>query len=501
MTSNLKLRQQRGGIPLGINLQGNHLSLRFNNTRSSRGGIPERRNRLGRVAILTLLAIPLVVWYSLNHIYANNHLDRRPVVETIPHIEKEHQQTSQGLDQQQEQVKEEEHIRFDTPLLLFTCRRHEYLNRTLSAIYKYHPMLGSNSHPSIFSTQHVLAGAPIIVSQDGQDTSVTAVIQYYKILFQSIHVPVFHIQHIHDDNHHQQQGINLLENPYQALSQHYAWALEQVFSGKVYPSTNGEEEDVDLHFNTVGIIEPLPKRVIILEEDIDIAIDFFSYMSATASILDQDNASTLLAVSAYNDNGKKNLVGDPYRLVRSDFFPGLGWMMHASLWKEIQPWPKAYWDDWLREPSQRKGRHVIRPEISRTFHFGTQGGASSNQYSHHLDTILLNTEDIDWNEQDLSYLRNKNGYLDQYKRDIASARPIRREEEETNDQLVARVMTLLHTDPVKIYYQTWNDFVQLAHLFDLMDNEKAGVPRTALDGIVECRPHGPGGNLLYLVPS
>ena len=27
-----------------------------------------------------------------------------------------------------------------------------------------------------------------------------------------------------------------------------------------------------------------------------------------------------------------------------------------------------YWDDSIREPAQRKERHVLRPEISRTFH-------------------------------------------------------------------------------------------------------------------------------------
>jgi hypothetical protein len=30
-------------------------------------------------------------------------------------------------------------------------------------------------------------------------------------------------------------------------------------------------------------------------------------------------------------------------------------------------WPAAYWDDWMREPQQRRGRHVIRPEVIRAF--------------------------------------------------------------------------------------------------------------------------------------
>ena len=125
-----------------------------------------------------------------------------------------------------------------------------------------------------------------------------------------------------------------------------------------------------------------------------------------------DCTSLYLAVSAWNDNGQAKLARDRERLYRSDFFPGLGWMMnryvcslvsvlmfsvyacvainqfvsgyrysnssHFSyynvfgyillssrrIWEELSPkWPRAYWDDWLREPAQRKGRHTIRPEV------------------------------------------------------------------------------------------------------------------------------------------
>ena len=52
---------------------------------------------------------------------------------------------------------------------------------------------------------------------------------------------------------------------------------------------------------------------------------------------------------------------------RSDFFPGLGWMLTRDFWLEIRDkWPKAFWDDWLRRPEIRKDRACIRPEVSRT---------------------------------------------------------------------------------------------------------------------------------------
>lgn len=41
--------------------------------------------------------------------------------------------------------------------------------------------------------------------------------------------------------------------------------------------------------------------------------------------------------------------------------------MTKKLWKELGPakkWaPTGYWDDWMREDEQRKGRQVIRPEV------------------------------------------------------------------------------------------------------------------------------------------
>jgi alpha-1,3-mannosyl-glycoprotein beta-1,2-N-acetylglucosaminyltransferase len=40
-----------------------------------------------------------------------------------------------------------------------------------------------------------------------------------------------------------------------------------------------------------------------------------------------DTDETLLAASAWNDNGIKGMVKEKEALYRSDFFPGLGWMM------------------------------------------------------------------------------------------------------------------------------------------------------------------------------
>ena len=105
-------------------------------------------------------------------------------------------------------------------------------------------------------------------------------------------------------------------------------------------------------------------------------------------------AAGLLAVSAWNDNGQGRHVSDPQQLYRSDFFPGLGWMLTRSAWEELRDqWPAAYWDDWLREPARRRDRHIIRPEVSRTYHIGKRGVSNSEfgQVTYHIQPLIINT--------------------------------------------------------------------------------------------------------------
>jgi hypothetical protein len=58
---------------------------------------------------------------------------------------------------------------------------------------------------------------------------------------------------------------------------------------------------------------------------LDLQPDFFDYFSAVEPILDGDQS--LLAASAWADIGQPQFVVDPTRVYRSDFFPGLGWML------------------------------------------------------------------------------------------------------------------------------------------------------------------------------
>ena len=66
----------------------------------------------------------------------------------------------------------------------------------------------------------------------------------------------------------------------------------------------------------------------------ELAPDFFSYFEATGRLLAND--SSIYCISSWNDHGQEQFVRDQQRLYRSDFFPGLGWMLTKELWLEIR---------------------------------------------------------------------------------------------------------------------------------------------------------------------
>jgi len=81
------------------------------------------------------------------------------------------------------------------------------------------------------------------------------------------------------------------------------------------------------------------------------------------------------------------------RLRRTDFFPGLGWMITRKVWDELKPkWPVAFWDDWMRHFDQRLDRACIQPEISRTYTFGERGASVGQYWKEHLQFIVLNKD-------------------------------------------------------------------------------------------------------------
>uniref|UniRef100_A0A6I8NWN5 Protein O-linked-mannose beta-1,2-N-acetylglucosaminyltransferase 1 n=1 Tax=Ornithorhynchus anatinus TaxID=9258 RepID=A0A6I8NWN5_ORNAN len=132
-------------------------------------------------------------------------------------------------------------------------------------------------------------------------------------------------------------------------------------------------------------LHPDAKFAVVLEEDLDIAVDFFSFLSQSIHLLEEDDS--LYCISAWNDQGYEHTAEDPALLYRVETMPGLGWVLRRSLYKEeLEPkWPTPEklwdWDMWMRMPEQRRGRECIIPDVSRSYHFGIVG-LNMNGYFH-----------------------------------------------------------------------------------------------------------------------
>ncbi|CAL7942362.1 unnamed protein product [Xylocopa violacea] len=246
-------------------------------------------------------------------------------------------------------------------ILVFSCNR-VTVQRCLDQLIRYRPNVEQ---------------FPIVVSEDCQHRQTAEVIGRYGNQIIRIQQP--------DQSDIEVPPKEKKFKGYFKIARHYGWALNHMF--------------FQLGYDTV----------IIVEDDLDIAPDFFEYFLGTYPLLVSDNS--LWCVSAWNDNGKAGLVDENAAdvLYRTDFFPGLGWMLTRQLWTELSPkWPKSYWDDWIRQPEQRRNRACIRPEISRTRTFGKTGVSNGMFYERHLKYIKLNTQFVHFTRMNLTYLLKDN---------------------------------------------------------------------------------------------
>lgn len=314
-------------------------------------------------------------------------------------------------------------------VVVMACNRADYLERTIKSILKYQEPVASKY--------------PLFVSQDGTNNDVKRKALSYNQLT--------YMQHLDYEPVVTERPGEIIA--YYKIARHYKWALDQLF------------------------IEHNFSRVIILEDDMEIAPDFFDYFEAGATLLDSDKS--LLAVSSWNDNGQKQFVHDPYTLYRSDFFPGLGWMLTKSTWDELSPkWPKAYWDDWLRLKENHKGRQFIRPEVCRTYNFGEHGSSLGQFFKKYLEPIKLNDVQVNWKSMNLSYLTEDN-YVKHFGDLVKSAKPVRGFDP---------VLQAYNIDgDVRIQYRDQEDFERIAAKFGIFEEWKDGIPRAAYKGIVNFR--------------
>eukprot|EP00727_Mastigamoeba_balamuthi_P004113 m51a1_g137 putative alpha- -mannosyl-glycoprotein 2-beta-n-acetylglucosaminyltransferase-like (436) ;mRNA; r:448473-450063 len=328
------------------------------------------------------------------------------------------------------------------PVLVITCKRTEYLQRSLDSLIERRPRGGSVEFP-------------IIVSRDCDHQPVADLLDTrYKD-------QVIHLKHVSV-----QPKAGSKEEQYGAIARHYGWALSQVFDKLGYSAA------------------------IIVEEDMEVSVDFFSYFAAMLKVLREDK--TVWCVSSWNDNGLEDLVGDSEAVYRSDFFPGLGWMLTRETWNELSPkWPINYWDEFMRLPAVRNGRACIRPEVSRTLNFGERGVSEGQYYRTHLRHIAFNKQNVDWEAKDWSSL-HKSKYDALFAQQVAAAAKM-----STREYLDSGAETPPHKE-IRISYRNEEHFVEIAKKLGLMDEWKEGIPRTSYKGVVTFRHKGA---LVHLCPE
>ncbi|ULU01496.1 hypothetical protein L5515_004514 [Caenorhabditis briggsae] len=324
------------------------------------------------------------------------------------------------------------------PVLVFACNRPAAIRDHLEKLIRLRPSKES---------------FPITVSQDCDSSKVADEVKKFGDQVEYIkHTP----------------GINAnikvpprfkKKKSYFYISRHYKLALTHMFSKNPYST------------------------VLITEDDLDIAPDFFSYFSSTRHLLEKD--PNLYCVSAWNDNGKLEHIdwNANATLYRSDFFGGLGWMMARRQWEEFEPtWPAVFWDDWMRDPAQRKGRQCIRPEISRTgmMIHGKKGVSNGQFYADHLSKIKMSNFSINFEELNLNYLL-PNNFKNKMDKDLADAVLVELENI-TSSSWKPEVKNL----KVKIVYTGKAHFVNITKELGIMNEFRSGIPRTAYNGIVTC---------------
>jgi len=251
------------------------------------------------------------------------------------------------------------------------------------------------------------------------------------------------------------------------LSGHYKWALTQMFDCRRFP------------------------KVIILEDDMLISADFFSYFEGTHRLLDED--PTVYTISSWNDNGFAEYAGNPAEVFRTDFFPGLGWMMGANLWRELKfKWPRAFWDDWMREPAQTKGRSSVVPEVSRNANFGQERGASGNEdpMRAHVSRVVKNEVFVNFSERNLT----EELALGAYRKRLQER--IRRSTLLANLELAVPLSGV--TRDCRIAYASKWELEDMLRFLSLAPLSH-GMARGSFDGVIQLRA---GRNrLLFIVPG
>lgn len=245
----------------------------------------------------------------------------------------------------------------DTVIVILTYKRMNYLSQSLNSLL----------------TLPGLKQFTLIISQDGNvigiDKKIQEMIKSLNYRFKK----VIHSQNLRNDG---------MMKTSEYIAAHYKYILDKIF--------------FKLGFS----------KAIILEEDMIFSYDFLHYFDQTSFLLDDPS---VWCISSWNDFGLYQYSRDRKRLFRTQYFPGLGWMLKKSLWNELSPkFANDLWDNWMRSPYHHKERDCIVPEISRNRNIGEEG-ANMNQKMFNEKLKKINFyEGKETDFGDLNYLKYEN---------------------------------------------------------------------------------------------
>ncbi|XP_042241863.1 protein O-linked-mannose beta-1,2-N-acetylglucosaminyltransferase 1-like [Homarus americanus] len=149
---------------------------------------------------------------------------------------------------------------------------------------------------------------------------------------------------------------------------------------------------------------PQADKFIVLEDDLVLSPDFYSYMQQTGWVLDHD--PSVYCVSAYNHLSYAHTAHDLGRLYRVHGFPAYGWMMKRDTLAYILPkWLPSNvthdWDYFMDTSAIRGRRECVVPEVNRSYHGGgsglhlrlswsTEHHYLARPYNHHASITFIN---------------------------------------------------------------------------------------------------------------
>ena len=242
------------------------------------------------------------------------------------------------------------------PVVLLTCNRAQLLDGTLHSILQVDGISREN----------------LILMQDGKLESIQRMAKKYRVEIYQNDLP------------QRKRGGN---DGAARIATHYKWSLSKAFE-----------------------LRPDAPCIIIIEDDLLFSPDFYRYFEYNAALLEED--PSLMAISSWNDNGFKGKVNDKYMIQRTEYFPGLGWLLTRKLYKDEleEKWPSSHWDHWLRSASTHKGREIAYPQVPRTFHNGILGTFMDiNTHNKYFRDIDYNRKEVIWNDN-LAQFKNEPTY-------------------------------------------------------------------------------------------